>query len=201
MGKQRYQQKIWNAIKAGGDAAPTWEFVEQIFDQKEEEAMISRDELKRRIVNYFRSITAVIIDDDGNERTIWTTNPTKSSFALAINIDKDTIARYIKGSFNGKSYNDRPGPRQIVATEDFDLLRKAHLIIESFYEGRLGSNGNPAGSIFWLLNLKADWSNENTVTVRQVEERKQLMSLEDLPALPALGEAADIDPRDLPEYD
>lgn len=200
---KRYTQDMWAEIKKAGDPAPSLDFIEKILEGDPEE-MINHDELVRRIVGYFRSITATVEDDDGNQRTIWTQAPSKGALALSIGVQWTKLNDYVRGTYSPKHTPYRtgtPNKSQIIATEDFDIIRKAFAIIESFYEQKLAAGGNVTGSIFWLLNTGTGaWTNDHTVKLEQAEPPKPEISLDDLPVLD-IPEGVTIDMAELPKFE
>jgi hypothetical protein len=117
-----------------------------------------------RIKDFFNSVIAVEELEDGKFASTWIKAPTKSELAMRLGVDPTTLARYAIGYNNGQPYTSGKANRSKINKADFDLVRKAYTIIESYYEGKLSANVNANGIIFWLLNIsKTKWSNENEV--------------------------------------
>ena len=97
-----------------------------------------KEEYEKRIVDFFSKC----IDDKKK--------PTISGLALALNIGStQTIREY--------SRNRSEGVEEIAELTSWGLL-----MIEEFFEGNLHlTQGNPAGSIFWLKNQ--GWSDAMSV--------------------------------------
>lgn len=129
------------------------------------EEMLTREEVKNKISAYLQSCITMSQDEETQEfNYVWKRNPTKSGLALALSVSPQTLIDYVKGSDRrGNTYKpegENKG-RQKIATADFDLIRKAYILIEDFYEQKLGDNRNNAGVIFWLNNKEnTRWSNE-----------------------------------------
>ncbi len=161
--KRRFMVRQWEDLKKSGGVTFPIETINEILQRGGTE-MLTREELINKVVGYFNSCVKVVIDEDTGERvTTWIRNPTKTDLALILGIDKQTLIDYVKGTNSaGSSFScDRPDYKRVVATADFDILRKAYSLIESFYEGKLADNRNNAGVIYWLNNANnTRWSNE-----------------------------------------
>jgi hypothetical protein len=189
---KRFMVRQWEEIRKAGGISFSIEQMNAIL-QESEVKMLDREELIARVVGYFNSCVKVAIDEDTGEKvTTWCRNPTKSGLALVLGIDKQTLLDYVKGvnsAGNVYSYNN-PDSKRIVATEDFDVLRKAYSLIESFYEERLGDNRNNAGTIYWLNNANnTKWSNEQEFKFGTIEQRNtRPLTAKDLLNLGALSQ-------------
>lgn len=163
-----YLARSWDDIrKAGGLAPPIDVISNYLHDGGETDmAQLTRQQVTDKIVEYFKSVTETCVDSDSGEIvTRWTENPTKSGLAMALGVCTDTLTRYLNNERNGGTYS-LDNSNSYISPADFDLLRKASTIIESFYESRLGLNQNNSGSIFWLLNKKNNhWSNQQQIVV------------------------------------
>lgn len=94
----------------------------------------------------------------------------------------------MKGSDRRGNIYKREGEnkgRQKIATADFELIRKAYILIEDFNEQKLGDNCNNAGTIFWLNNKEnTRWSNEQEFKFGTVEQpERRVLSADELPNL------------------
>lgn len=161
--KKRFMVRQWEDLKKSGGVTFSLNQMEQIL-QGGNGAVLTRDEVMSRVINYFNSCVKVVIDEDTQEKvTTWVRNPTKSGLALCLGIDKQTLLDYVKGvNSDGKAYSrTNPDYKRVVATEDFDILQRAYSLIETFYEEKLAENRNNAGTIYWLNNANnTKWSNE-----------------------------------------
>lgn len=173
--KQGFMVQQWNEIRKAGGLAISIDEMTRLFAESEDK-MISRNELIFRVTEYFKSCLQETIDEDGNPATIWRRNPTKTGLALSIGVEPQTLIDYVKGiNSSGKPYSDRNAPNKIISKDDFDIVRKAYSLIESFYEEKLGENRNNAGVIYWLNNREnSKWSNQQeftfSTTTQQDEE-------------------------------
>lgn len=160
---KRFMVRQWEDIKKAGSLTFSIETMKDLLQGSNAE-MLTREQLIDRITGYFNSCIKVVIDEDtGEQMTTWAKNPTKTELALVIGVDKQTLCDYVSGkNSKGDSFSyDRPDVKRVVATSDFDVIRRAYTIIESFYEGELAKNKNNAGVIFWLNNAcNNKWSNE-----------------------------------------
>lgn len=160
---KRFMVRQWEDIKKAGSLTFSIETMKELLQGSDAE-MLTREQLIDRITGYFNSCVKVVVDEDtGEQMTTWAKNPTKTELALVIGVDKQTLCDYVSGkNSRGDNYSyDRPDIKRVVATSDFDVIRRAYTIIESFYEGQLGQNKNNAGVIFWLNNAcNNKWSNE-----------------------------------------
>lgn len=103
----------------------------------------SPDELREKIVEYFRDRQVIIQDDEGNVIGVKPTAPiTFTGLANHLGISRRTLLRYQQNS-------DEYGP----------LICTARSYIEEIYEDKLlYGKGNPAGVIFGLKNSGGDWA-------------------------------------------
>lgn len=199
-------KRAWKEVKKAGTPAPTMAFIHQILEESEPTTMIPHEELVRRISSYFAGITETTIDENGVERSVWITAPSKKAFALSIGIPWVKLNDYIIGEYHkGRPYTDHPHSTRLISNEDIPLLRKAYEIIESFYEEKLSSGVNPGGLIFWLLNTQtpAGWTNDHTVQVVQTEAKPEI-TLADVPQLEVDDSdlyGKNINMADLPKFD
>lgn len=184
--------------------APSIEEITKFLNSGGDE-VLTREQIQSRIVAYFLSCTEVIEDPNTGETiTRWTKPPAKSELATALGILTNKLADYCNGYYDrgdGSGYHmygEKAHPSRIIKTEDFDLLRKAVQIIEGFYEGRLANNGNPAGSIYWLNNLKEKtWTNDHEKTIEVRQEPRRTLTLEELPKMAIAG----TEQATIPEFD
>lgn len=160
--KARFMVTQWAELRKSGGLSFNDAEIEQILKGGEQE-VFTRQQLIDRCAGYFKSCLSHSVDDENGEIiATWKRNPTKAGLALALGITTQTLSDYVRGKNSvGNPYSsDNPDYKRICATEDFDVLRKAFLIIEDFYESKLGENRNNSGSIFWLLNSSnSRWSN------------------------------------------
>ena len=183
-GKGQFMIRQWEDLKRSGGITFNLDQMEQIL-KGGEAAVLTREEVMNKVLGYFNGCVKVVMDEDTQEPvTTWVRNPTKSGLALCLGIDKQTLIDYVKGlNSEGKQFSRMsPDHKRVVATEDFDILRRAYALIETFYEEKLGENRNNAGVIYWLNNASnGRWSNEqefkfsseqrtNFITTRTPEE-------------------------------
>lgn len=181
----------WEAKKAGG-LSYSPEQIQAILEERDD-IVLTREEVKNRISAYFQSCLTLSQDEDTQEvNYVWKRNPTKSGLALALGVSPQTVVDYVKGSDRrGNVYKiegENKG-RQKIATADFDLIRKAYILIEDFYEQKLGDNRNNAGTIFWLNNKEnTRWSNEQEFKFGMVEQKERpVLTADQLPRLDGSG--------------
>lgn len=186
----RGQYMVWaleEAKKAGG-LSYSPEQIQAILEERDD-IVLTREEVKNRISVYFQSCLTLSEDEDTQEfNYVWKRNPTKSGLALALGVSPQTVVDYVKGSGRRGNIYKRKGEnkgRQKIATADFDLIRKAYILIEDFYEQKLGNNRNNAETIFWLNNKENTcWSNEQEFKFGTVEQpERRVLSADELPNL------------------
>lgn len=200
-GRGQYMVRAWAEAKKAGGLSYSPEQIESILEECDD-LVLTRAEVKNKISAYFQNCLTVSKDEDTQEiNYVWKRNPTKSGLALALGVSPQTMIDYVKGSDRRgniyKAKGENKG-RQKVATADFDLIRKAYILIEDFYEQKLGDNRNNAGVIFWLNNREnSRWSNEQEFRFGTVEqpERRVLSAQE----LPKLGEYTTLKSESLPQ--
>lgn len=183
--KKHFMVRQWEDLKKSGGVTFNLNQMKQIL-QGDDEVVLTRTELINKVVDYFNNCVKVVVDGDTQEKvTTWVRNPTKSGLALYLGIDTQTLIDYVRGiNSDGKAYSrTKPDYKRIVATEDFDILRKAYRLIETFYEERLGENRNNSGTIFWLLNREnTRWSNEQEFKfsteskIEKIRTREEIMA-------------------------
>lgn len=188
----------WEEAKKAGGLACSPSQLSDLF-KKEENEMLTREELLERVEGYFKGCITIRADDlTGELNYIWKRNPTKSGLALAIGVTPSTLIEYVNGiTRKGHIYDQIPKTCRKVDTADFDILRKSYALIEDFYEQKLGDNRNNAGVIFWLNNREnSRWSNEQEFkfTDARTEERKALTAA-DLPKLSGAEKSIGLLPR------
>lgn len=186
-GRGQYMVRAWEEAKKAGGIAYSPQEIDNILNE-EEGKMLTREEVQGRISAYFKSCLTIGEDEDTNEITyIWKRNPTKSGLALVLGVAPATLIEYVKGQTRkGEVYKQEGvSVMQKIHTKDFDLLRKAYVLIEDFYEQKLGDNRNNAGVIFWLNNREnTKWSNQQEFqfgTTEQFDQR--LLNASELPKL------------------
>lgn len=186
----RGQYMVWaleEAKKAGG-LSYSPEQIQAILEERDD-IVLTREEVKNRISVYFQSCLTLSEDEDTQEfNYVWKRNPTKSGLALALGVSPQTVVDYVKGSGRRGNIYKRKGEnkgRQKIATADFDLIRKVYILIEDFYEQKLGNNRNNAETIFWLNNKENTcWSNEQEFKFGTVEQpERRVLSADELPNL------------------
>lgn len=191
MGKQelvdRFMVREWEQIRKGGGVTFSVEQVQGILEM-ESNKVLSREELITKVLNYFSDCIEVVEDaDTGKKVSTWKRNPTKSGLALCLGVDKQTLLDMVKGlNSSGKPYSiTSPDIKRVVAVEDFDILRKAYAIIETFYEEKLADNRNVAGVIYWLNNaVNTKWSNEQEFKFATMDHNiRPVLTAADLPQL------------------
>ncbi len=192
-GRGQYMVRAWEEAKKAGGLSYSPEQIEAILGERDD-IVLTREEVKNRITTYFQSCLVLSQDEDTQEvNYVWKRNPTKSGLALALGLSPQTVVDYVKGSDRrGNIYKvmgENKG-RQKIATADFDLIRKAYILIEDFYEQKLGDNRNNAGTIFWLNNKEnTRWSNEQEFKFGVVEQpERKVLTAKDLPRLGELIE-------------
>lgn len=166
-GKGLAMRKSWEEMHKGGGIAPTPEIIQSIL-RSDNDMTLSREEVIEKISGYLLSkITVKENPETGVQSAVWSGVPTKAGLALALGVSPATLCRYVAGAWGGNRYNpESPNSHPIINPEDFDLLRKAYTMVEDFYEGRLGSNGQPVGAIFWLKNkasIDGTWRDKSEV--------------------------------------
>lgn len=162
----------WLELQKGGGTAPTTEEIKTLLSTRRDQT-IEREELKRLIEEYFRECTSQEVDElTGETITVWRTAPTKSKLALKLGVSKSTLMNAVCGGYgvgHNKPYMGGHGQR--IDESDFDLVRLAYSVIESYYESLLSQNRNNAGTIFWMLNSgRSEWLNESKVNVSAQQE-------------------------------
>ncbi|MCM1181239.1 MAG: DNA-packaging protein [Clostridium sp.] len=187
-GRGQYMVRAWEEAKKSGGLSYSPEQIQAILEERDDE-MLTREEVKNRISAYLQNCLTVSQDEETQEiNYVWKRNPTKSGLALALGVSPQTVIDYVKGSDRrGNKYKTGGENKgvQKVATADFDLIRKAYILIEDFYEQKLGDNRNNAGVIFWLNNKEnTRWSNEQEFKFGMAEpEEKEMISGDELPRL------------------
>lgn len=190
----------WEEIRKSGGKALSIDTIERILQGEGDNTVLSREEVINRTKEYFNSCIGVVKNEETGElETVWTRNPTKSAYALALGINRYTLQCYLtEKQPDGKPYGITPRNR-IIANENFDVLQRACSLIESFYEEKLAENRNVAGCIFWLNNTNNKaWSNNQEITVLTDKDTNSTMTMADLPKLNEY-EIADL--PELPELD
>jgi hypothetical protein len=121
---------------------------------------MSREEVIKRVSGYFNGIIENTIDENGEAVTKWRVPPTKSGLCAALDIDRRTLVRY---TYEGDKYHD--SHHSSVSINDWDILEKAMLVIENYYECMLSST-TPTGAIFALLNMQRPiYSNKDEIEI------------------------------------
>lgn len=195
--------RAWEEAKKAGGLSYSPEQIQAILEESGDE-MLEREEVKKRISAYFQNCLTISQDEETQEiNYVWKRNPTKSGLALALGVSPQTVVDYVKGSDRrGNKYKASGENKGIqkIATEDFDLIRKAYILIEDFYEQKLADNRNNAGVIFWLNNKEnTRWSNEQEFKFGVAEQpERRVLSIDELPTLEQL-EAMRIGEKVLPE--
>ena len=165
----------WEELRKGGTLAPRKDYIKKMLEG-DDDAVLSRQEVLDRVLGYFYSCIKDYRDENTGEiASLWVKNPTKKELAGVLGITSQALIDYVHGyRSNGQPYSrDNPDHKRRIATEDFDILRKAYELIESYYEGQLANNKNNTGSIFWLLNsLNSNWTNEHTTIIKTEEKPK-----------------------------
>lgn len=193
-GRGQFAIDTWQDLKKAGGLRYSPDTIKQILEEESDCRMLTRQEVIQKISSYFETCLTTSVDDETQEiNYVWKRNPTKSGLALALGISPQVLSDYVRGSYSetGKyripSY---PTSKQRVATEDFDLIRKAFLVIEDFYEQKLGDNRNNAGTIFWLNNREnSRWSNEQEFKFSANEQQASevVLTAAELPKLSDLN--------------
>lgn len=163
-----YAISLWEQIRKSGGPAPSLESIENYLSEDVNTDMISREELRSRILKYFDSLIVDTVDHETGENVrTWVKAPSKNGLSIALGISTQTLADIVRGGYApGVTYKDKPNTRQIISTNDRDLIVKAFQLIEEFYEGQLAINKNHSGEIFWLLNAnRSVWTNEEKLTL------------------------------------
>jgi len=178
-GRGQYMIQAWQEAKKAGGLSYSPAQIAAILDERSDEEVLTREEVKTRISAYFQNCITLSQDEyTGTLDYIWKRNPTKSGLALALSVSPQTLIDYVKGKDrHGNTYTtnnkSKEKTKQKIATDDFDLLRKAYTLIEDFYESKLGENRNNAGVIFWLNNKEnTRWSNEQEFKFGTIETKK-----------------------------
>ena len=186
-GKGQFMKRNWEELKKSGGIALPISDIKAILEEGDVE-MLNREEVLERITNYFNSCLRIAIDENTGEQVpTWVRNPTKSGLALALGVDAQTLIDYVKGvNSTGRGFSwTNPDAKRVVSNEDFDIVRKAYALIESFYEEKLGDNRNNAGVIYWLNNTaNSKWSNEQEFKFGTIEyDHRRVLSAAELPKL------------------
>jgi hypothetical protein len=179
----------WQEAKKAGGIAYTPQQIDSILEERDD-IVLTREEVKERISAYFQSCMTIAEDENTHELGyVWKKNPTKSGLALILGVRPETLIDYVKGhdrhGYVYKTDNQKENVQKIN-TNDFDLIRKAYVLIEDFYEQKLGDNRNNAGVIFWLNNREnSRWSNEQEFKFGTLENRedKHILTAAELPKL------------------
>lgn len=187
-GRGKFMAQAWQEAKKAGGLSYSPEQIEAILEERDD-IVLTRDDVKTRISAYFQSCLTVTRDEETGEMNyVWKRNPTKSGLALALGLSPQTLIDYVKGcDRRGNIYKSEYGDntRQKIATSDFDLIRKSYILIEDFYEQKLGDNRNNAGTIFWLNNKEnTRWSNEQEFKFGTMEQpERTILPASELPKL------------------
>lgn len=175
-GRGIFAVQQWQELRKGGGVAIPPEQIKELLANKRKEPF-SREELISTVSDYFASCQTVTINEEtGEEIRLWTKTPTKSGLALRLGVTPQCLLDYVKGSYGGgntpyRSDSISTNGLRKVRTEDFDVLRTAYTVIESFFEDKLSENRNVAGVIYWLNNsARANWANDQTVTLDAVSK-------------------------------
>jgi hypothetical protein len=136
-----------NEIRSGA-LAPSPGDIDKYLYRKPQKTKMSRQEVLERVSGYFNGIIERTTNENGEVVTKWRMPPTKSGLCAALDISRQTLIRYTYESdkYQGTSH-------QTIAKDDWDILQKAMLIIENYYESMLSSS-TPTGAIFALLNMQ-----------------------------------------------
>lgn len=184
-GKGTFSIGNWQEIrKAGGESPPPIEISKYLRDTQ---TKLTRGELIERIEHFFDGCIHRYVDEETGETGYsWKKNPTKSELAMCIGVSAATLSRYLAGKYDGRPYNGVDVARCArVSPDDFDVIRSAATVIESFYESRLGVNMNNAGSIFWLKNRdNSNWhdSMDMSLSTQAKQDDIPQMSREEIAA-------------------
>lgn len=197
-GRGKFAVMAWEEAKRVGGLSYSPEQIQTILEESGDE-VLTREEVKSKISAYLQSCITLSQDDETHELNyVWKRNPTKSGLALALGVSPQTLIDYVKGSDRRGNIYKLEGEnkgRQKIATADFDLIRKAYILIEDFYEQKLGDNRNNAGVIFWLNNKEnTRWSNEQEFKFGSVDEQPRRFISADKPIF--LGNPDEINSED-----
>ena len=185
MADKRFMIRQWEEIrKAGGISASIEEITDML--ERSTDEVLTREEVIDKVRGYFNSCLKIVEDEETGELiTTWRRNPTKSGLALALDIENQTLIDYVRGTnSSGQPYREDAYSHRRIKNTEFDILRKAYQVIESFYEENLAVNKNNAGVIYWLNNsTNTKWSNEQQFKfgVADGEVRPKPLSMENLP--------------------
>ena len=193
VGRGAYAIRNWEDIRRGGGVAPKLSDIVSALEG-DDRTMMTRQEVLDTIISYFKDKIQIVQDEDtGEPIPIWKSAPTKSQLAARLGISMQTLNRYCKGQYlGGREFQGYKHER--IAPEDFDILRRAMLVISDFYEAKLGENRNNSGVIFWLLNSQNDrWTNEQKLEIAEsIPGRTPTSSKEELLEIDSIsGPAAD----------
>lgn len=162
-GKGVFMKKTWEELQKSGSPAMSMNDIVNFLEV--DGKMLERQEVMDIVKRYFDRKLKNVVDEYGNEGTIWLSPPRKAEFAAALGVDTTTLARYVTGEYNGNEYVGGK-TRGRVNKDDFDIVRKAYQIIQDHFEGKLSENRNPAGICYWLNNSANEkWSNEQSIRV------------------------------------
>ena len=186
-GRGSYVSSQWQDLKKSGGLAVTPQILQELLTAGGEN-VLTRDEVLERVKSYFMSCMAAEKDAEGNVFYRWARNPTKTALALSLGVSVQTLTSYVNG-FDKHGFIYKEIPRdgvQRIDTSAFDILRNAYMLIQTFYEEKLGENRNNAGVIFWLLNSEnRKWSNEQEFKFIQEPSERQFLPNSELPTLEA----------------
>lgn len=195
--------KSWEDLRKAGGAAFSPEYIRR-FLEEDTTTMLTREEVLQRTEEYFNGCVSLVTDEKtGAESYVWSTAPTKSGYAIALGLNRDVLLNYVNGFTGGDARHsfvftvkEKYHGAQRIATEDFDILRKAVSLIETFYESKL-TNGNPVGSIFWLKTARSREWMENRIDRTNAE--REVLSIDAMPNLREIEmkDGTDIDTQDV----
>ena len=97
-GRGQYMVRAWEEAKKAGGLSYSPEQIAAILDERSNEEMLTREEVKHRIAAYFQNCITLSRDEDtGTLDYVWKRNPTKSGLALALSVSPHTLIDYVKG--------------------------------------------------------------------------------------------------------
>lgn len=181
-GKGAFMKNYWHPNNTGVNAPSPEDIITMVKSETPYQYLYQMpiEELQTRIAHYLTSIIVTVNNPTTGEVFYkWLIPPTIKGLAVAIGFTEFTIRQYMEGEYkvvDGKAdYGD-------CAKQHIQLIKKTIEFLGSYHEGKLSTNGNPAGSIFWLKNVFG-WKDEQTVALKPADPMANVQSVEELDKL------------------